>query len=236
MGKRTKTVKRRKTVKCINSKFKTIYKGGVRPECEGEYMLTQFQITDANIASFMRNVLSPFDCVINALQLIGMLDMYSANLLRITIVGQYGIDEHQIKKIFILYYGYNFEFEPIPSFQDFSNMISCLEVGNVAFAGYQDAHAGAHIFLIGRKTDGLFYYIEPQRNTICNLSEDPECLRYIANKQVYYLLKNNLTRLTDAQFREQGFVNIYGGNEIDVGDFVMGANAAPAANAAPMDI
>jgi hypothetical protein len=154
------------------------------------------------------------------MQIIGMLDIYSANLLRITLVGQLGIDQPQIEKIFILYYGYNFKFDSITNFQDVSNTISCLQVGHVAFAGYQDVNGAKHVFLIGRKTDGHVYYIDPQINQICNLA-DPQCLQYIANKQFYFLLKNNHTKLTGAELRSKGFVNIAGGNEIAVGDNVM---------------
>lgn len=224
MGKLTKTVKRKKTVKRRNRKSKAIYKGGIPPQCTGEYTLTQLGINDAQIQSFRRNVLSPKDCVINALQLIGMLDIYTANLLRITLVGQLGIDQSQIEKIFILYYGYSFKFDPISSFQDVSNTISCLQVGHVAFAGYQDVNGAKHVYLIGRKTDGNFYYIDPQINQICNLA-DPQCLQYIANKQFYFLLKNNQTKLTDAEFRSKGFVNVAGGNDINVGDVVMDTTA-----------
>lgn len=220
MGKRAKTIKRTKTIKRRNRKSTIIYKGGLPPHCTGEYMLTQFRINDAQIQSFRRNVLSPKDCVINAMQIIGMLDIYTANLMRITLVGQHGIDQSQIEKIFILYYGYTFKFDPITSFQDVSNTISCLQVGHVAFAGYQDVNGAKHVFLIGRKTDGHFYYIDPQINKICNLA-DPQCLQYIANKQFYFLLKNNHTKLTDDEFRSKGFVNVVGGNDINVGDVVM---------------
>jgi hypothetical protein len=224
MGKRTKTNKRTKTVKRRNRNTKLRYKGGLPHQCTGEYTLTQFGINDVQIQSFRRNVLSPKDCVINALQLIGMLDIYTANLLRITLVGQFGIDQSQIEQIFILYYGYTFKFDPITSFQDVSNTISCLQVGHVAFAGYQDVNGAKHVFLIGRKTDGHVYYIDPQINQICNLS-DPQCLQYIANKQFFFLLKNNQTKLTDAEFRSKGFVNVSGGNDVNVGDVVMDTSA-----------
>ena len=210
MGKLTKTNKRTKTVKRRNRNTKLRYKGGLPHQCTGEYTLTQFGINDVQIQSFRRNVLSPKDCVINALQLIGMLDIYTANLLRITLVGQFGIDQSQIEQIFILYYGYTF--------------ISCLQVGHVAFAGYQDVNGAKHVFLIGRKTDGHVYYIDPQINQICNLS-DPQCLQYIANKQFFFLLKNNQTKLTDAEFRSKGFVNVSGGNDVNVGDVVMDTSA-----------
>ena len=235
MGKRTKSVKRKsvkrktktktktKSVKRktnTKTKSKTKLYGGVN-NCTGEYILTQFRINDAQIQLFNRKVISPQDCVINAMQIIGMLDIYTANLLRITLVGQYGIDQPQIEKIFILYYGFTFKFDPVTSFQEFSNDITrCLQVGHVAFAGYQSVNGTKHVFLIGRKTDGHFYYIDPQINQICNLA-DPQCLHYIAGKSFYYLLKNNQMKLSDDEFRNMGFVNVAGGNDIAVGDNIM---------------
>ena len=46
-------------------------------------MFTQFAITDDSINSFQRVIASPMDCFINALQIIGIINNISANLMRI---------------------------------------------------------------------------------------------------------------------------------------------------------
>lgn len=175
---------------------------------ENEYTLTQFKIYDENIEKIKRNYKSPTDCVINAMEIIGMLDFYSANLLRISCVGQgSGIDQYQIKKIFSLYYGYDYVFKEIKSYIDFIKIINTeLEPGNVLFAGYRDIKGFKHVFLIGRLLSGDFVYIDSQTvDPMCNLTTNPDCENFINNKLNYYILKNGNHKLSKLKMIKYGF-------------------------------
>jgi len=133
------------------------------PECN---ILSQFKISDENIMNFKRYLKSPMDCVINALQLMGVLDTISSNMLRISCVGTSGFEKEQIEKIFILYGGVNFEFKSTKDFNEFASIIeNQLLPGNVVFAGYT-----GHVFIIGRYLNGQLVYIDPQLNIILRIS------------------------------------------------------------------
>jgi hypothetical protein len=69
-----------------------------RPMCK---KLSIFKISDENINSFQRFINAPMDCVINALQLIGLLDSLTSNIFRISCVGKQGFELIQIEKLFI---------------------------------------------------------------------------------------------------------------------------------------
>lgn len=79
------------------------------PSCD---TLSQFVISDINIMNFKRYLHSPRDCVINALQIFGILDVISANVMRMFTVNT-DIQKEEIEKIFVLTFGNNFEFKSL---------------------------------------------------------------------------------------------------------------------------
>ena len=166
------------------------------PECN---ILSQFRISDDNIMNFRRHIQSPMDCVINALQLMGVLDTLSSNILRISCVGKNGFEKEQIEKIFILYAGVNFEFKSTKNFDEFAKNIEIqLSPGNVVFAGYS-----GHVFIIGRYFSGQIVYIDPQLNTICDVLECQEIIKNGGTE--YYILFNSKDKLTNIQLEYLGF-------------------------------
>jgi hypothetical protein len=209
MRKYTKTIKRRKTVKRRNRKSKSKLHGGTCTDT-GQWKLAQFPITNAQIQQFTRNTTSPKDCVINAMQLIGMIDVTVANVMRNTVQGQRdGFTAPQIVGFFTSVYKCDFKFDPEPNFNQFANRIrECLTKSHVVFAGFTDQYGEQHVFLIGKNNANTLYYIDPQINTICDVQRDPNCSALFQNKQEYYLLESPYIQLTPTELAARGFVNI----------------------------
>jgi hypothetical protein len=179
---------------------KHIIKGGIKedmglPECTN---LSQFQITDENISGFYRYIRSPTDCVINALQLFGLLDIVTSNLLRISAYG-FTITKEKIEMMFILFKGNNFDFKSTTNFHEFAQQIETfLKPGYAVFAGYTD-----HVFILARKTNGVIVLIDPQIPTICDIND---CQHLIQRPNSnYFLLFNSPQKLTNQQLQTVGF-------------------------------
>ena len=184
-------IKKARTNKVRNIRIKNSF-----PQCN---ILSQFKISDENIMNFRRHIQSPMDCVINALQLMGILDTLSGNILRISCVGSTGFEKYQIEKIFILYTGVNFEFKSTKDFDEFAKMIETLLLpGNVVFAGYT-----GHVFIIGRYLNGQLVYIDPQLNTICDILNCQDMIKNGGNE--YFVLFNSEEKLTSTQLEYLGF-------------------------------
>jgi len=193
---------KKKIKKYKNKSKKSILKGGIKeefglPECT---VMSQFQISDANILGFKRYVKSPMDCFINALQLFGLLNELTANLLRIpTALQTYGFTKEDIEMIFILFKGNNFNFKSTHNFQEFSQQIDTyLHPGYAIFAGYL-----GHVFILARKLDGLIMLIDPQGPLFCNIND---CQHYIYKPNTdYFILFNSPEKLTVQQLQFAGF-------------------------------
>lgn len=156
--------------------------------------MSQFKITDNSLNSFNREFASPTDCFINVLQIIGMFDSATANILRITHLGQErGFSQEEIELIFMYSMNKNYDFSETSDWTLFETLISQnLKPGHVTVAGYTN-----HIFVIGRDLSGNFIYIDPQINKFCPLNE---CLPLIKdNQRKWFLLFNSATSLTKEQ-------------------------------------
>ena len=177
------------------------------------FIMFQHQITEENLKTFRRHVKSPMDCVINALQIIGVLDNFSSNLIRLTCVGQQGITQEQIQNIFTLYSviqetPYEFLFMEARGFNQakvFEDVIIAgLQPQNILFCGYEK-NGFKHVFLLGRYLDGRIMYIDPQvgkNGTVCDIHQ-AECYKYISGAQKYYILHYNPTKkLTKKRIKE----------------------------------
>lgn len=179
-----------------NYETRNSIKGGFPPA----NILSQFPISDSDIQNFRRVFTTPMDCVINAMQIVGMLDNLTGNLVRISSAGSSGFSKEQIEKIFILYNGKYFDFKPTNSFDEFSNYLrQHLMPGHVVFAGYS-----GHVFLIGRQLDGTILYIDPQLDAYCDV-ERPQCANYIKSANTWYLLHHSERQLTEDELRSIGF-------------------------------
>lgn len=166
------------------------------PACD---TLSQFVISDINIMNFKRCLHSPRDCVINALQIFGILDVISANIMRISI-GNSNIEKAQIEQIFVLTFGNNFEFKSTIYFDEFIlNVYNLLKLGNGVFAGYN-----GHVFILARLTTGDVIIIDPSLHLMCDVRLMNEYLKNCPKP--YFLLFNSNTKLTQEQLCHMGFL------------------------------
>lgn len=171
----------------------------ILPECN---ILSQFAISDKNISEFKRYLKKPMDCVINAFQIFGILDNISANILRISCVGENGFVQEQIEKIFILVLGNNFDYKLINNYSEFVTIIEkTLLPGHGVFAGY--AHTYGHVFIIARRLDGVIMMIDPQSNIICEINK---CQDKIPQDTMYFLLYHSQSKLNERQLKKLGFI------------------------------
>jgi len=166
--------------------------------------LSQFKITDEQLLTFKRAVPTPMDCFINALQILGVVNNITANIMRISSAGKTGFTTEEIEKVFIFLSGNNHDFKATGSSQEFSEWIAKnLLPGHVVFAGHQGNVN--HVYLIGRQVNGTIVYIDPQSAIFCDLST-AECQRYLTNNKVYRLMFNSIEKLSPEQITQLGFV------------------------------
>lgn len=130
--------------------------------------LTQFIIGDEDLQRFNRQFKSPMDCVINALQIIRILDKKQADIMRIT-SGHLGITKEQIELIFMLHTNRNHSFIGMKP-NVFENQIqNNLGLNKIVFAGYSlslpDGSINRHVFLMGRDSNNVIGYIDPSAVT-----------------------------------------------------------------------
>lgn len=176
-----------------------IYKGGIGeaqgfPQCT---TLSQFQMTDGVLANFGRHFKSPSDCFISALQLFNIVDLRSANLMRISSAGRTGFLKTQIEVIFIYLLGNNFDFKSTYNYDEFAGWIqNLLQPGFGVLAGYE-----GHVFVIAKGADGTIAYIDPQvppNGMMCDVRQCENT--YLKNKPApWYLLFNSPEHLSEAQ-------------------------------------
>jgi hypothetical protein len=176
----------------------------------GQLNMSTFGITNEQLMTFKRIVNSPMDCVISAMQIIGLLDFFSANVLRLTLVGQHGITLEEIENIFSLRTGQKFVFQPTKDINEFiSTVNSKLPKNHVIFCGIKYTETCMrHVLLIGRGEDGRIIKIDPQSNkNICYLDTDNECIDEFARDTNEYYLLFNYDGLLTTEEREK--IGIY---------------------------
>ena len=154
------------------------------------FLVSQFQISDENLLRFRRFVKKPMDCVINALEILRVLDQNAADLMRI-VVGDQGLTIENIQHIFkYMYPQYRFRFFKYTNLHTLSDFCKNeLNPGHVIFCGYSK-QGFRHVFLIGKNLLGTILYIDPQVDAFCDLSSEQSCLPYIMDAEEYYILQS----------------------------------------------
>lgn len=152
----------------------------------------QFPITDDKLSNFTRMIQKPKDCVINAFQILGLVDSRSAEIMRIA-VGETGLTEGQIEQVFnfVLKSRYKFvEDKDRSKLNDY--VINTLKPGHVVFFGIKystEFSIERHVFLIGKYLDGRLVYIDPQSaDSGCILNEGECYNKVFGNVISYYIL------------------------------------------------
>jgi hypothetical protein len=151
--------------------------------------IVSFPITDQNLKNFTRRVINPKDCVINALQILGIVDAYHADLMRI-MVGEQGVMLEQIEKIFNFFAKksvYRFKEYDSKNPNDvikIKNIIREIPNGTCLFAGLEKKTTGGrHVFILARYDNGSHVVIDPQQE---NIYQDIQ--RYLNIAEYLYLL------------------------------------------------
>jgi hypothetical protein len=165
--------------------------------------LASFEVSNADIESFQRVFPIPGDCVINAFQIMRVLDAQAANIMRVATIAGSPWDTEQIELVFLYKLGFNFLFAEITTYPDLVRIVyTILPVNRVVFAGYEADNGQRHVFLIGKQSDGHIVYIDPQTNpAYCMLTNpDGECERFLITRRKWFLLQCSAEELTDAQY------------------------------------
>ena len=152
------------------------------------YNVAQFILTDDSIKKFRRWVKKPRDCVINAMELLGILDQQNADIARI-LIGDTGAHIKQIEDIFtIAEPAHNWNFYKFTNIQTLAHFTAHeLKPSHAIFCGYTGNEG--HVFLIAKGNHNIVYYIDPQVDAICNL-DNPTCFNFIDKKNAYFILQH----------------------------------------------
>ena len=151
--------------------------------------IVSFPITDQNLKNFTRRVIKPKDCVINALQLIGLVDAHHSELMRI-LVGETGVSLNQIEAIFNFFskksiYTFKQYYSKDPNdVVKIQNIINDLPQGTCLFAGLKSKKGNKHVFILGRYANGSYVVIDPQREDIFQ-----DISQYLTKAEYLYLLE-----------------------------------------------
>lgn len=152
----------------------------------------QFPITNEKLNNFTRMKQKPKDCVINAFQILGLLDARSADIMRIA-VGEEGLVESQIEETFDFVLKSRFKFVEDSDKEKLGLYVGkFLQPDNVVFIGVKYTDETRHVFLIGKYRDGRAVYIDPESpNSGCILNKE-ECYKSVfENVTSYYILVQN---------------------------------------------
>jgi len=152
--------------------------------------VASFDITDDNIQAVRRYLPEPKDCVINALELLRIIDPVMAGVMRI-FVGKTGIQTEQMIKIFEFIYRRPFflAFRPVNELnvlEEYS--VNTLPVNKCIFVGVQYNDNTGHTFIIGKNNQGGLIYLDPQNPDVCDLRYGECVQRVFGNASSYFIL------------------------------------------------
>lgn len=200
-------------VSCRGNVFRPLSSSQNGGSGNNNLIVSNFPITASHLDGFKRLFAeySPSDCVISALQIIGILDCFTANLMRITNVSRTGVQLKEIELIFALRYNKKFEFQTTPDFNEFKNfVIDHLMPGHTVFCGIVREHT-SHVFLIGKNLEGQLVLMDPQQptnNNIWCMMDTQDCFSsYMQGTLSYNLLFNYTNELTEAEQAQLGFID-----------------------------
>jgi hypothetical protein len=169
--------------------------------------MAAFPMSDSQLDGFKRHVPHSSDCVINAMQLLGLIDERTGDLMRITAITLKGLSKEQIEKLMERTTGYKYDYRSSSSYQDFFAAATQLEAGRAIFCGIKRSNGTSHAFIIGRGLNGTLYFIDPQIPIICDIN-DPSCSAHIReNVTEWFILFRSDQELSRVQLEQAGFLN-----------------------------
>lgn len=168
-----------------------------------------------NIENVPRLNPSNVDCVVNAMEILGILSYLEAGLVR-TRIGPSGIKpEFFIEKFQQVNPEYNYKFVQISIRELAPWVLYDMPALTMIFCGYLDQGVG-HVYIIGKDYQGKIFLLDPQLNPpICNLSTN-DCFSYIANKMSYFILVRDNVPMSIDEFDNSVPMDV-----VEEGDVVM---------------
>jgi hypothetical protein len=150
---------------------------------------------------FKKRFNSPKDCVINAFQVMGIVNEITADIMRI-MVGHEGLQEYQIEGIFdYLRSGKTHKFVEYQSQTEIETILSKMkwkEFPTILFAGVKYKSGARHVFIIERSNmDGSFKIIDPhsEKGVIeCGDTTKDFVDKCLNNVQSLYLLSEKVNQ------------------------------------------
>lgn len=149
--------------------------------------VSEFIMSNENIETFNRVTKNDFDCVPNALYLLGAIDSKTTDIMRI-LARRFGVYVEEIEDIFNYLLGKEFKFLVIDKRFLYNYCENNLKPGHAVFCGYKKQQL-SHVFLLAKRLDGVLVLLDGQnRDILCIITgENSECWRnYIAD--VYFIL------------------------------------------------
>ena len=128
---------------------------------------------------YLRINSDPNDCVINAMQLLGLLSNIESGLLRLELTcwseHTGGLPPNVIMSMFkTIYPTYNFEFKNSTNSHDFIDYLSNLPNNHISFCGISRKDGSGHVFLVIKSSNQIYI-------------ADPQTYPYPYGKQIYNL-------------------------------------------------
>jgi len=154
-AKRGRRVTQRGPIEDLAAEFSTI---SVRKTAR------QFQIFDSYIEAFAGMSPRPADCVINAMEILRILDAQSAGISRI-LVGEMGVQPRAIIEIFDMVYRSSHEWTASNQ-NSFQLFVDTLMPGYAYFCAIEFLEAiggiGGHAIVVSKSSDGRAWILDPQ--------------------------------------------------------------------------
>lgn len=154
--------------------------------------IANWKITNENLLHFERLANHNNDCVINALQILGLIDSKHAGIMRILVKPGYGVQKNEFQSILqLLYPSFRWKFIRYTNVDRFiKKLMEILPNGTVSFCGIKWREGSKHVFLVGKALTGEFVIIDGQRNPVsivCDASR--ACENYLNDGEEWYIMK-----------------------------------------------
>jgi len=175
------------------------------PKDSTPYYLITGNITDKQLHYFTRDIPSPMDCVISAMQLGGILSNKCANLMRLTALGNQGILPSQLEQMFIYLTNSIVRFIPLEFENLLKYLFTALQSQQIAFCSYTREIGSGHAYIIGKGINNKLYLIDPQASKpLCVLGDidsiDESCVSELIDEKYIGIAHNNTLHEIDPKF------------------------------------
>jgi hypothetical protein len=155
---------------------------------EETYTIPQFQLDEEIINTFKRPDIRN-DCVINALQGLGLLTQYTADYMRILKDKDKGIYRDIYSRIFSHAYKQTYKFINISSYDELISFSKNIYINHIIVVSYTFSSKRhlilSHVILIAKRDNGDVVIIDPQDKRyvkgLCNLLTDKNCNSSLKN-------------------------------------------------------